>query len=136
MKIFYNIDEQNRVHPCCDWSEDIEPDAEWRVGEITGAAYESHGVPLWKDVEGVLTLRTAAEIKADVDEIPVPERKGQKIKTSPVTGSRHFRAGPAGRAFFLGFRVSRFPARSGARRDSPPEWSRACRRSPESRPCG
>ena len=73
MKVFYKIDEQNRVHPCCDWSEDIEPDADWYVGEINGAAYESHGVPLWKDEGERIIARTAAEIKADVDEIPVPE---------------------------------------------------------------
>lgn len=73
MKVYYSIDEQNRVHPCCDWSEDIVPDADWHVGEINGAAYESHGVPIYKEVEGVLTPRTEEEIQTDVDLIPVPE---------------------------------------------------------------
>lgn len=73
MKIFYTIDEMHRVHPCCDWSEDIEPDESWLVGEIPGDAYEEHGIPLYKDDGEEIILRTTEEIQSDIDELPMPE---------------------------------------------------------------
>ena len=73
MKIFYTIDETSRVIPCCDWNENISPDEDWHVGDIPGAAYEEHGIPLYKEVNGAITARTAEEIQADIDAIPVPD---------------------------------------------------------------
>ena len=55
MKIFYTTDVFNRVIPCCDWREDIEAEDNWRIGEIAGNAYESHGIPLYKDVDGTVS---------------------------------------------------------------------------------
>lgn len=73
MKIFYIVDDNDLVIPVCDWAEDIEPEEDWKVAEIEGKAYESHWVPLYKDVNGVVVARTAEEIQADIDEIPFPE---------------------------------------------------------------
>ena len=73
MKIFFTIDELNRVYPVSDWSVDIEPDESWHVGEIEAPAYEEHGVSLWKEVNGQCVRRTAEEVQADVDVIPLPE---------------------------------------------------------------
>ena len=73
MKIFYKIAEHSCVVPVCDWREDIEPDEDWKVGEIAGNAYEDHGIPLYKDVDGSITPRTATEIQADIDALPIPE---------------------------------------------------------------
>lgn len=73
MQIFFTPDEKNRVIPTCDWAEDITPAPGWQIGEIDGNAYEEHGVPLWKAVNGQCVRRTDAEIQADIDEIPEPE---------------------------------------------------------------
>lgn len=73
MKIYYTLDNRNRIYPCCDWSEDIEPDESWHIGEIEAPAYEEHGVSLWKEVNGQCVRRTAEEVQADVDAIPLPE---------------------------------------------------------------
>ena len=73
MKIFYTTDEQSRVFPCCDWREDIEPEESWKVGEMPGAAYEEHGIPLYKEVNDEITARTQAEIDADIAALPKPE---------------------------------------------------------------
>ena len=73
MKIYYTTDEQSRVFPCCDWQEDVEPEAEWKVGEMPGAAYEEHGIARYKEVNGKITPRTQAEIDADIAALPKPE---------------------------------------------------------------
>ena len=73
MRVYYITDEMDRILPVCDWREDIEPDEDWKVGDLDGNAYEDHGIPLYKDVDGTVTLRTLAEIRADIDAIPVPE---------------------------------------------------------------
>lgn len=69
MKIYYTIDTKRRVYPACDWQEDIVPDYNWRVGDIEGTAYEEHGVPKYKDVDGVITPRTTEEIQEDIDSL-------------------------------------------------------------------
>ena len=73
MKIYYTIDSQSRVYPACDWRGDIEPDTDWKVGEIEGNAYEDHGIPLWKYEKGSITARSIAEIQADIDALPIDE---------------------------------------------------------------
>lgn len=73
IKVYYIVDDNNRVYPICDWSEDIEPDESWYVGEIEAPAYEEHGIPLWKESGGQCVRRTDEEVKADVDALPVPE---------------------------------------------------------------
>ena len=73
MKIFYTTDEQSRVFPCCDWREDIEPGEDWKVGDMPGAAYEEHGIPLYKEENGEITVRSQEEIAADIAALPVPE---------------------------------------------------------------
>lgn len=73
MKIFYTVDVFSRVIPVCDWNESIDAEDDWHIGEIAGNAYESHGIPLYKDVDGAVTLRTPAEIQSDIDALPIPE---------------------------------------------------------------
>ena len=73
MKIYYTIDEHDRIIPVCDWTEDLTPEAGWHIGELSGNAYEEHGIPLYKDVSGVITARTAEEIQADIEDLPIPE---------------------------------------------------------------
>lgn len=73
MKIFYTINENNCVIPVSDWHEDIDPDESWHVGEIDGSAYEEHGIPLYKENNGVVVQRTQEEIDADIDALPTPE---------------------------------------------------------------
>lgn len=73
MKIFYKITEHSCVIPCCDWHKGIEPDEDWRIGVIEGNAYEDHGIPVYKEADGNIIPRTAAEIQADIDALPVPE---------------------------------------------------------------
>ncbi len=73
MKIFFTIDEFSRVIPVCDWRENIEAEDNWRVGEINGNAYESHGIPLYKYADGSITARSESEIQSDIDALPIPE---------------------------------------------------------------
>ena len=73
MKIFYIVDEYSRVIPCCDWSENTVPEEDWRIGQLDGAAYEEHGIPLYKEADGIISRRTAAEVQADIDALPIPE---------------------------------------------------------------
>ena len=75
MKIYFTVDEKNRVYPCCDWSADIEPDEGWIEGALPDGspAMEAHGVPLWKYVDDAIVKRTDAEVQEDIDAIPVPE---------------------------------------------------------------
>ena len=74
MKIFFTIDENNRVFPCCDWTEDFEPDSSWLVGETpSGNAYEGHGIPVWKYENNEIVFRSQEEIQADIEELPIPE---------------------------------------------------------------
>ena len=75
MKIYFIIDSDYKVYPCCDYTEDIQPDVDWILGELpdNSNAYEEHGIPLWKYVDGEIVHRTDAEIQADIDAIPVPE---------------------------------------------------------------
>ena len=83
MKTYYIIDEDNRVFPTCNWAEDIEaPEGEgWKVGEMDGAPYDTHGIPLYKDVDGEITARTAEEIQADVDALPVqPPTEAEQLR--------------------------------------------------------
>ena len=73
MKIFYILDEENRVIPVADWSESIVPDADWKVTEIDGDAYGENWIPMYKEEEGEVVARTEDEIQADIDDIPWPE---------------------------------------------------------------
>lgn len=83
MKIYYILDDRNRVIPVSDWFEPYEnpdypddrhmPEPEWLTGEIEGNAYEEHGIPLWMVEEGEIVQRDAEDVQADVDALPVPE---------------------------------------------------------------
>lgn len=75
MKIYFTVDSNNRVIPCCDYYEDIQPDADWILGELpdNSDAYEEHCVPLWKYINGEIVHRTDAEIQADIEDLPVPD---------------------------------------------------------------
>ena len=70
--IFFPVDEPGLVYPCCD-NNGQTPDPEWLSGTIEDAAYNEYGVPLWKYDNGECVRRTAEEIQADVNEIPLPE---------------------------------------------------------------
>ena len=72
MRIIYMIDEKNRVYPCSDDNGQKLETGQYR-GTISGNAYEDHGIPLWKIINDECVLRTAEEVKADVDAIPLPE---------------------------------------------------------------
>ena len=50
-------------------------DNDWFVKDISDGFefFESHGIPLWKYVDGEIVHRTNTEIQADIDAIPVPE---------------------------------------------------------------
>lgn len=73
MRIYFTVDERNRVFPCCDYQPDIVPSEDWRDGEMTGDAYDENSIPLWKYVGGVIVARTAQEIADDKAHLPVPE---------------------------------------------------------------
>ena len=75
MLVFFTIDICSRIYPCCDYSKNIKPDADWIIGEFpdNSNAYEEHGIPLWKYVNGKIIHRTDVEIQADIDTIPVSE---------------------------------------------------------------
>ena len=74
MKIYFTIDDYKRVFPCSDWTEDVEPDFDWLVGETpSGNAYEEHGIPVWKYENNEIVFRSQEEIQADIDELPIPE---------------------------------------------------------------
>ena len=73
MKIYYILDEHSLVHPVCDFRPDMEPESEWSYGEIDDMAYEEHGIPVYKEVNGNVVPRSEEEIQEDIDELPVPE---------------------------------------------------------------
>ena len=74
MKIFFTIDDKKRVKPCCDWTEDFEPDFDWLIGDTPGDnAYEEHGIPVWKYENNKIIFRSQKEIQVDIDELPIPE---------------------------------------------------------------
>ena len=73
MKIYFIIDDKKCVYPCCDYKENIDPEEEWYIGEINGDAYESHGIPLYKLVNGNIIARSKSEIQSDIDALPVSE---------------------------------------------------------------
>lgn len=74
MKIYFKVDDVNRIVNCCEWYEDIEPDADWLVGDFEdGILQEEHGIPIYKYVDNEIIHRTDAEIQADIDDLPVPE---------------------------------------------------------------
>ena len=73
MKIFYTLTLQNVVIPCCDWNENITPEEGWHIADIKGSAFEEHGFPKYKEVNGEITPRTQEEIAADIAALPVPE---------------------------------------------------------------
>ena len=73
MKIYFETDAQHRVFPCCDYIEEIEPEESWHIGVIEAPAYEAHGIPRWKYEDGACVLRTADEIRADIEDLPLPD---------------------------------------------------------------
>lgn len=73
MRIYFTIDNSDRVFPVMDWSSDVKPEPGWIIGEIDGPAYEKHGIPRYKAVGEEIRERSAAEIQADIDALPVPE---------------------------------------------------------------
>lgn len=73
MKVFFTLNEKSCVLPAADWSETIVPAEDWYVGEIDGAAYEEHGIPIWAYQNGECVRRTDEEIQSDIDALPVPE---------------------------------------------------------------
>lgn len=84
MKIYFTTDKKSCVIPVCDWDGSIEPDDEWRIGEITSSAYESHGIPVWKYTSDQIVARTQQEIQADIDALPVEEPSAQDILRADV----------------------------------------------------
>lgn len=84
MQIYFTIDNKNRVHPCCDYSPEIEPESDWIVGTLSDNAYEEHGVPLYKYVSGQVVARTQQEVQADIDAIPVPDPTPEEILRADV----------------------------------------------------
>ena len=83
-KIYFLVDDQNRVIPVCDWDASIEADPEWIVGVIEGNAYESHGIPLYKYVNQSIMERTAGEIQADINALPPVEPTDGEILRADV----------------------------------------------------
>lgn len=73
IKIIYIVDQFNRVIPISDWNEETELRDNWYVGDIELPAYEEHGIPLYKYENGQCIRRTAEEVQADIDTIPLPE---------------------------------------------------------------
>lgn len=75
MKMYLQVDERNRIFPCCVWYDDIIPDEDWFIEDISDdfEFAESHGIPLWKYINNEIVHRTDEEIQADIDAIPVPE---------------------------------------------------------------
>lgn len=75
MKIYFLIDSNNRIIPCCDYHKNIQPDIDWILGEFpdNSDAYEEHGIPLWKYIGKKIIHRTNEEIQADIDNLSIPE---------------------------------------------------------------
>ena len=73
MKVYFTTDENYSVFPCCDFREDIEPDNDWRIGDLDGNPFNDYGVPLYKFVDGEIIPRDEAEIEADMENIEMPE---------------------------------------------------------------
>ncbi len=73
MRVYFTVDERNLVHPCRDNRSDITLASGWLVGEISGNAYEEHGISLWKYENGACVQRTISEVQADIDALPVQE---------------------------------------------------------------
>ena len=73
MRIYFTVDERNLVHPCRDYRTGIIPESDWLDGEISGNAYEEHGIPLWKYENSICVRRTVSEVQADIDALPIPE---------------------------------------------------------------
>lgn len=71
MKIYFKIDNKQRVLPLCDWTIDIIPDIDWIIGELEGNAYNDKGIPQWKYINNQIIQRTLEEIIEDEKEIPV-----------------------------------------------------------------
>lgn len=72
METYYIVD-KGLVYPTCYVTEDVVPPEgeNWKIGELDGAPFETHGIPRYKEVNGVITERTAEEIQDDVDALPV-----------------------------------------------------------------
>ena len=73
MRIYFTTDENYSVYPCCDFREDIEPDNDWRVGDLNGDPYNEYGIPLFKFVDSQIVPRDDEEIEADMANIEIPE---------------------------------------------------------------
>ena len=84
MRIYYIVDEKSRVFPCCDWNESIDPNPDWFAGDIPDNAYEEHGIPLYKRYNEAIVARTASEVQADIDALPVPEPTPQEMLRADV----------------------------------------------------
>lgn len=84
MKIYFTVDEKNRITPCCDWTEEIIPREDWKVGEIESPAYNAQSIPLWKYENGTCLRRTASEVQADIDELPVKPPTEQELLRADV----------------------------------------------------
>lgn len=73
MRIYFTVDERNRVIPCCDYNPDIVPADNWKEGELSGNAYDENSIPLYKYAGRTIVARTAQEIADDKAHLPVPE---------------------------------------------------------------
>lgn len=75
MRIYFTVDEKNRVFPCCDWNESIVPDPDWIDSRVHDdwLAYNDYGIPLLKYSGGIIIQRTAAEIAEDMADLPPDE---------------------------------------------------------------
>ena len=72
MDIFFTIDGNSRIYPCCD-NTGQEPENGWLSGNIDGPAFNRHGIPLWKYDGEKCTKRTDAEIQSDITDLPFEE---------------------------------------------------------------
>lgn len=73
MKWYFLINADNTIIPQYRWTEDFIPNPSLTLGDINEPFYESNGLPLWKYENGQCVHRTAEEIQADIDAIPLPE---------------------------------------------------------------
>lgn len=84
LKIIFETDDKNRVIPSCDWASGMEPGPNEHVGEIEPPAYEEHAIPLWKWTGTACERRTAEEIQADIDDLPVQDPTPEEILRADV----------------------------------------------------
>lgn len=72
INIIFTIGAKNCVYPCADDNGQELEQGQYR-GTIGGNAYEEHGIPQWKYMNGACVERTQQEIDEDIADLPIPE---------------------------------------------------------------